>query len=76
MMFRWRLWIRFKLLLRRRPAPSPRLPYGLDEFARLVSSRDPVALRQLAAGLAAPEESRVVAPLEAVQSPLTKPRPH
>jgi hypothetical protein len=58
MMFRWRLWTRFKLSLRKRPVPSRRLPYGLDEFAKLLSSRDPAALRQLAAGLAAPGERR------------------
>jgi hypothetical protein len=29
------------------------LPYDLDEFAKLLSSRDPTALQQLAAGLAA-----------------------
>jgi hypothetical protein len=57
MMFRWRLWTRFKLSLRKRPVPSPPLPYGLDDFATLLSSRDP-AIRQLAAGLAAPEERR------------------
>ena len=56
MMFRWRLWTRFKLSLRKRPLPSSRLPYELDEFAKLLSSRDPAVLRQLAAGLAAPGE--------------------
>jgi hypothetical protein len=60
MMFRWRLWTRFRRSLRKRPVPSVRkppvpsscLPYELDEFAELLSSRDPAALRQLAAGLA------------------------
>jgi hypothetical protein len=58
MMFRWRLWTRFKLSLRKRPVPSPRLPYELDEFAKLLSSGDPTALRQLAAGLAAQGDRR------------------
>jgi hypothetical protein len=58
MMFRWRLWTRFKLALRKRPVPSPRLPYELDEFAELLSRRDLTALRQLAAGLAAQGERR------------------
>jgi hypothetical protein len=58
MIFRWCLWTRFELSLRKRPVPSPRLPYELDEFAKLLSSRDPAALRQLAAGLAAPGERR------------------
>jgi hypothetical protein len=53
MMFLWRLWTRFKLAFRKRPVPSPLLPYDLDEFAKLLSSRDPTALQQLAAGLAA-----------------------
>jgi hypothetical protein len=30
------------------------LPFELDEFARLLSSRDPAAFRQLADGLAGP----------------------
>jgi len=38
----------------RRRAPSSGLPFELDEFARLLSSRDPAALRQLADGLAKP----------------------
>jgi hypothetical protein len=58
MLFRLRLWIRFKLALRKRPVPSPRLPYELDEFARLISSRDPEALKQLAIGLAGPADIR------------------
>lgn len=53
MSLHWRLWTRFKLALRRRPVPQPRLPYDLDEFAKLLSSRDPRALKQLASGLAA-----------------------
>ena len=48
---RWRLWTRFKLVLRKRPLPSSQLPFELDEFATLLSSRDPAALKQLAAGL-------------------------
>jgi hypothetical protein len=58
MSFRFRLWTRFKLALRKRPVPSPELPYGLDEFAKLISSRDPTALKQLATGLARPTEVR------------------
>lgn len=58
MMFRWRLWIRFRRSLRKRPVPSSRLAYELDEFAELLSSRDPAALRQLAAGLAGRGEGR------------------
>jgi hypothetical protein len=58
MLFRLRRWFRLKLALRKRPAPLPRLPYGLDEFARLISSRDPDALKQLAIGLARPADIR------------------
>jgi hypothetical protein len=58
MLFRFRLWTRFKLALRKRPVPSARVPYGLDEFAELISSRDPSALKQLANGLAKPTELR------------------
>jgi hypothetical protein len=58
MMFHWRLWTRFKLALRKRPVPYPQLPFELDEFAKLLSSRDPVALKHLAAGLSAPGEIR------------------
>ena len=53
MSFRWRLWTRLKLALRKRPVPQPQLPYDLDEFAKLLSSRDPHALKKLASGLAA-----------------------
>ena len=52
MSLRWRLWTRLKLALRKRPVPQPGLPYDLDEFAKLLASRDPRALRQLASGLA------------------------
>lgn len=58
MLFHLRLWTRLKLALRKRPVSSPRLPYELDEFARLLSSRDPTALKQLAIGLAGPAEVR------------------
>ena len=51
MSLRWRFWTRFKLALRKRPAPYRQLPFELDEFAALLSSRDPAALKQLAAGL-------------------------
>lgn len=52
MLSRWRIWTRLKLALRKRPVPQPQLPYDLDEFAKLLSSRDPRALKQLASGLA------------------------
>jgi hypothetical protein len=55
MLFRWRFWTCFKLLLRKRPVPSPRLPY---EFAKLLSSRDLATLKQLATGLTARGEIR------------------
>ncbi len=55
MSLRWRLWTRIKLALRKRPVPQPRLPYDLDEFAKLLSSRDPRVLKQLASGLAVRE---------------------
>jgi hypothetical protein len=58
MPFRWRLWTRLKLALRKRPVPNPQLPFELDEFARLLSSRDPGALKQLASGLAKPVHLR------------------
>ncbi len=51
MPFRWSLWSRLKTALRKRPMAYPPLPYEPDEFARLLSSRDPNALKQLAAGL-------------------------
>jgi hypothetical protein len=61
MFFRLRLWTRFKLALQKRPTPSHppshRLPYELDEFSELLSSRDPTALKQLAIGLGRPAES-------------------
>jgi len=58
MWFRLRLWTRLKLALRRRPLPSPPLPFEVDEFAKLLSSRDPAVLKQLAVGLARPAEGR------------------
>ena len=53
MALRWRFWTLLKLAFRKRPVPQPQLPYDLDEFAKLLSSRDPRALKQLASGLAA-----------------------
>jgi hypothetical protein len=53
MLIRLRAWIRRQWLSRRRAAPSG-LPFELDEFAQLLSSRDPAALRRLADGLARP----------------------
>jgi hypothetical protein len=53
MLIRLRLWIRRQWAWRR-PAPPSGLPFELDEFARLLSSRDPAAFRQLADGLASP----------------------
>jgi hypothetical protein len=58
MWFGLRLWMRLKLALRKRPAHSSPLPYDLDEFAKLLSSRDPAVLKQLAVGLARPGEAR------------------
>jgi hypothetical protein len=58
MLFRWRLWSRLKLALRKRPIQYPPLPFEPDEFAKLLSSRDPNALKQLAAGLSRPIEVR------------------
>jgi hypothetical protein len=57
-LFCFRLWTRFKLALRKRPVPQPSLPYDLDEFARLLSSQDPNALKELATGLARSTEVR------------------
>jgi hypothetical protein len=54
MSFRRRLWAHFKLAPRKRPVLHPHLPYALDEFARLLSSRNPTTLKQLAAGLGRP----------------------
>jgi hypothetical protein len=53
MFIRLRAWIRRQWSWRRR-APLSGLPFELDEFARLLSSRDPAAFRQLADGLAKP----------------------
>jgi len=54
MLHRLRLWIRRKWAWRK-PAPAySGLPFDLDEFARLLSSRDPATLKQLANGLAKP----------------------
>lgn len=53
MFIRLRRWIR-RQWSRHRRAPSAGLPFELDEFARLLSSRDPAAFRQLADGLAGP----------------------
>jgi hypothetical protein len=58
MPFRWGLWNRLKFALRKRLISYPPLPYECDEFARLLSSRDPNALKQLAAGLSRPVEVR------------------
>jgi hypothetical protein len=55
---RWRLWTRFKLALRKRPLANPRLPFELDEFAALLSSRDPAALKRLAVGLSRSSQAR------------------
>jgi hypothetical protein len=57
MFIRLRSWIRRQWTLTWtwcRRAPSTGLPFELDEFARLLSSRDPAAFRQLADGLAGP----------------------
>ena len=39
MTFRWCLWTRLKLALRKRPTPDSQLPYELDEFAELLCGR-------------------------------------
>jgi hypothetical protein len=54
MLRRLRIWIRRKWAWRR-PAPGfSDLPFDMDEFARLLSSRDPAVLKQLANDLAKP----------------------
>jgi hypothetical protein len=54
MLRRLRIWIRRKWAWRQ-PAPGfSDLPFGMDEFARLLSSRDPAVLKQLANDLAKP----------------------
>jgi hypothetical protein len=53
MFIRLRAWVRRQWRWRRR-VPCSGLPFELDEFARLLSSRDPAAFRQLADGLAKP----------------------
>jgi hypothetical protein len=54
MLHRLRIWIRRRWAWRK-PAPAySDLPFGLDEFARLLSSRDPATLKQLANDLAKP----------------------
>jgi hypothetical protein len=54
MLLRLRLWIRRQWAWRK-PAPAySDLHFGLDEFARLLSSRDPAILKQLANDLAKP----------------------
>jgi hypothetical protein len=50
-MFRWRLWNRFRLAGRKRAVVNRPMSFDIDEFAQLLSSRDPAALKQLAARL-------------------------
>jgi hypothetical protein len=54
MLTRLRLWIRRKWAWRKPPSAFSDLPFELDEFARLLSSRDPAVLKQLANDLAKP----------------------
>jgi hypothetical protein len=54
MLLRLRLWIRRKWPWRKPAAAFSDLPFDLDEFARLLSSRDPAVLKQLANDLAKP----------------------
>jgi hypothetical protein len=54
MLRRLRLWIRRKWAWRKPAAAFSDLPFELDEFARLLSSRDPAVLKQLANDLAKP----------------------
>jgi hypothetical protein len=54
MLRRLRIWLRRKWA-GRQPAPGfSDLPFDMDEFARLLSSRDPAVLKQLANDLAKP----------------------
>jgi hypothetical protein len=48
---RWRLWTRFRLAGRKRAVINRPMSVDIDEFAQLLSSRDPAALKQLAARL-------------------------
>jgi hypothetical protein len=52
---RWRSWLVRRWATRSRSVAyvSP-LPFDSDEFARLISSRDPADLKRLATGLARP----------------------
>jgi hypothetical protein len=54
MLLRLRLWIRRKWAWRKPASSFSDLPFELDEFARLLSSRDPAVLKQLANDLAKP----------------------
>jgi hypothetical protein len=54
MLLRLRLWIRRKWAWRKPASAFSDLPFDLDEFARLLSSRDPAVLKQLANDLAKP----------------------
>jgi hypothetical protein len=54
MLHRLRIWIRRKWAWRKQASACSGLPFELDEFARLLSSRDPAVLKQLANDLAKP----------------------
>jgi hypothetical protein len=54
MLRRLRLWIRRKWAWRQPASAFSDLPFDMDEFARLLSSRDPAVLKQLANDLAKP----------------------
>lgn len=54
--FRWLIWrlAAKSKSLPRAPLPTASLPYATDEFADLLRSDNPDALKKLAAGLARP----------------------
>jgi hypothetical protein len=54
MLRRLRIWLRRKWAWHQPAAAFSDLPFDLDEFARLLSSRDPAVLKQLANDLAKP----------------------
>jgi hypothetical protein len=54
MLHRLRIWIRRKWAWRKPASGFSDLPFELDEFARLLRSRDRAVLKQLANDLAKP----------------------
>jgi hypothetical protein len=59
MPYRWKFWRRFKFASRKPRIEDAPLFFELDEFARLLSSRDATALKQLAAGLSRCAEAQI-----------------